>query len=216
MLTHTKEIARLRDNASFLAYEYLSWLFLLLDRENAGEIISDITKDVLFKEDIKITLGTKLVTCLFNHKEQKTSITSPCLEESHEIFASLRNGHMVESLAIMIGFSDYSLHVQLNATDFALTQIKLKTDYENDDLNQEESLSEQDKTREAIFLRMSAIKDLEKILDALFSRFLQIRLKTYQQELSHMRQHIDKRLSQVNKNNETPPAPLHQETPLEL
>lgn len=192
MLNHVKEIGRLRDNASFLSYEYLTWLFLMLDRDDAQEIITAITTNLVFKEEIKIALGTRLVTCLFNHKEQKTSVTSPLLEESHEIFASLRNGHLVESMAITIGFSDYSINLQLNATDFALTQVKLKNNYEDTDGEQEE-LSEQEKVRETLFLRMSAMKDMEKVLDALFAEFLKIRMD-YTQELKRMRKHVDERL----------------------
>jgi hypothetical protein len=196
MLNHIKEIGRLRDNASFLAYEYLTWLFLVLDREDAQERVSAISQDQVFKEDIKIALGTRLVTCLFNHKEQKTSVTSPLLEESHEIFASLRNGHLVEAMTINVGFSEYSINVQLNATDFALTAVKLKNNYEDNEFvgEEEESLSEQDKTREAVFLRMGALGDLEKVLDAFFHEFLRIRTTTFAQELSTMRKQVEDRL----------------------
>ncbi|OPZ23158.1 MAG: hypothetical protein BWZ03_00625 [bacterium ADurb.BinA186] len=96
-------------------------------------------------------------------------------------------------MAITIGFSDYSINLQLNATDFALTQIKLKNNYEDSDGEQEE-LSEQEKMRETIFLRMSAMKDMEKVLDALFAEFLTIRLSSYAEEIKRMRQHVDERL----------------------
>ncbi len=198
MLNHIKEIARLRDNAGFIAYEYLTWLFLLLDRPNAEEEVRAITKDKIFKEDVKVVLGNRLVSCLLHHKEQKTSVVSPLLEESHEIFASFRNGHVVESMALSIGFGDYSVSLQLNASDFSLSQVKLKNNYEDKDFfseQEEEKLSEQDKTRENIFLRMSALRDVEKVLDALFGEFLQIRTTNYSEAIAAMRKHIDSRLA---------------------
>lgn len=206
MLNHIKEIARLRDNAGFIAYEYLTWLFLLLDRPAAEELVRSITKDKIFKEDIKIVLGNRLVSCLLQHKEQKTSVVSPLLEESHEIFASFRNGHVVESLALNIGFGDYSVALQLNATDFSLSQVKLKNNYEDKDFfaaGEQETLSEQEKLREDIFLRMSALRDVEKVLDALFDEFLRIRTSSYAEEVALMRKHIENRLQGALKNEET-------------
>ena len=106
MSDHSKNIARLRENSNFLGFEFLSWLFLLLDHDNAQEEVSKITKDLVFKTEVQIVLGNKLVTCLLTHREQKTSVASPLLEASHEIFASLRGGHLVESLALNINLAE--------------------------------------------------------------------------------------------------------------
>jgi len=188
---HIKDIARLRESAGFLGYEFLTWLFLLLDREQAQEQVSKII-------DHELVLGNRLVTCLLNHKEQKTSIVSPLLEESHEIFASLQSGHLVESMAINLRFSEINIGVLLHAFDGSFSQVKIKNNYDHDSLAEDQdSLSEQDKTREEIFLRMSALEDLEKAIDAFYQEFVRIRLSAaiYSNELAQMRQQISHRLN---------------------
>jgi hypothetical protein len=192
-----KNIARLRESANFLGYEFLSWLFLMLDHDDANNELSKITKDLVFKTEVKVVLGNKLVTCLFTHREQKTSVVNPVLEASNEIFASLRNGHVIESLVISIGLAEISIALTLHAVDFALTQVKIKNNYDNDALSDgEEALSEQDKNQEEIFLRLAAVEDTEAVVNGLFEHWLALRLDSsrYQKELMRMRGQIDQRL----------------------
>lgn len=194
---HHKEILRLRESTSFIGYEFLTWVFLLLDRDDREEQIAAITKGVLFKEEANIVLGQRLVTCLLNQKEQKTSVKSPILEASHEAFASIRNGHMVESLSIVIGISEISISLNLHAQDFAITQAQIKSNYGKDALTDgEEALDEKDQNHEEIFLRAAALDDAERVIQALYERFLALRLNEsiFSSELALMRQQVDKRL----------------------
>ena len=145
-----------------------------------------------------------MVTCLLNHKEQKTSVVSPILEDSHEVFASLRNGHVVESLALNMHFGEIGVSMVIHATDFALTQVKIKNDFDNINLDdQDSSLSETEKNQEELFLRMSAIEDAEGVINAIYDRFLTIRIKPsdFASELANMSSHIEKRLSQYLSKN---------------
>jgi len=197
MTEHHKEILKLRERMSFLGYEFLTWCFLLLDRDDAKAHIKVITNNKLFKEEPHIVLGKRLVTCLPELKEQKTSVISPILEASHEAFASIRNGHMIETLSLTIKFSSLSVAFNLHAQDFAFTQAQLKSDFGKDSLlENEQSLDEKDKNREEIFLRMAALDDTERVIDAVFQYFLKLRLneKAYKYELSLMRDQVDKRL----------------------
>lgn len=190
MTNHIKDIARLRESANFLGYEFLTWLFLFLDKENAQEQLKKII-------DHELVLANRLVTCLLNHKEQKTSIVSPLLEESHEIFASLQSGHLVESVAIKLKFSQISISALLHASDGSFSQVKIKSNYDQDSLDEQDGLSEHDKTREEIFLRMSALQDFEKVIDACYQEFIDLRLSEskYSHELAQMRQQIRDRLT---------------------
>jgi hypothetical protein len=188
-----KEIARLREQSSFLGYEFLTWLFLLLDQD-AKEELEAITKDLLHKTEVIITLGSSITTCVLNHKEQKTVVRSPILEESHEVFASIRNGHLVESLALNLYFQEISVLVILNALDFSLTQIKIKNNFES--LKEEDSLDEQDKVREEIFLRMALLEDTEKVLDALYGYYLKLKSqpKDFSKITEKLKSQIENRL----------------------
>lgn len=211
MVNHVKEIARMREHASFLGYEFLTWTFLLLDREDAKLEVERITKGCLFKNEVALVLGTRLTTCLFNHKEQKTSIASPILEDSHEVFASLKNGHLVEALALSFSFGEITVSLMLHAQDFAITQVKIKNNYENSSLSDEENtLSEQEKNREEIFLRMAAIEDAEAIVDALYGHFLDVKLDdhSFKSTLKAMREQIEKRLGHYLRQDRDGSAPM--------
>ncbi len=190
-------IAQFREQASFLGYEFLSWLFLLLDSENAKEEIAVLVKGVAYKNQCAVVLGNRLVSCLLHHKEQKTSVVSPILEDSHEVFASLKNGHVIESLAIAMIIDQSKISLTLSAHDFGISQLKISTDFNSDDQD-DDDLSEEDQLREEIFLRMATLADVEAIIDRLFARFLTLRLdrRAYEQELIGMRKQIDQRLGQ--------------------
>lgn len=197
MSDHSKNIARLRENSNFLGFEFLSWLFLLLDHDNSQEQVSQITKGLVFKTEVQVVLGNKLVTCLFTHREQKTSVASPLLEASHEVFASLRNGHLVESLAINIALAEITLNLTLHANDFAFTQVKIKNNYQSESLSDdEEALSEQDKNQEEVFLRLAAIDDAERVINGLYEHWVRLRMNSRDQalEMARMRQQIEERL----------------------
>lgn len=192
-----KDMLRLREQLGFLGYEFLTWTFLLLDRDTAKEDIASITKDVLFKDEASLVLGTKLVTCSLINKEQKTSVACPILEDSHEVFASLRNGHLIESLSLGISFGGVIVECSLHAQDFAITGLKIKSAYEAESLTDDENdLDESEKNREELFLRMAAVSDAEKIIDALFNNFLMARMndKSFSTVVKQMRQQIEDRL----------------------
>lgn len=202
MENHIKDIARLRDSKNFLGFEFLSWLFLLLEHEDASKQIEHISKDLVYKTQVQVVLGNKLVSCILAHREQKTSVASPLLETSDEIFASLRSGQVVEMLAISVSLSEIVINITLHATDFALTQIKIKNNYESETLlEDEESLSEQDKNQEEVFLRLAALDDVERVLNGIFEYWLRLRLnpRDYAEELKRMRHQIEARLGNYAK-----------------
>lgn len=197
-MLNINDAARLREQASFLGYEFLTWLFLLLDKDDGKEELSVITKDLIHKTEVSLVLGERLTTCLLNHKEQKTSIRSPLLEESHEVFASLKNGHQVESLAIGISMAEISVFAMLHAHDFSLTQVKIKSNFDSESLSEDEhSLGEDERNREEIFLRMAAIDDAERIIDALYSHFMKLKASShgFAKVIDQMKLQIEERLN---------------------
>lgn len=197
MTDFAKEIMRLRDNAGFLGYEFLTWCFLLLDRDDALEQMHEIAKNVVPNQKPELVLGQRMVTCLLNHKDQKTSLKTPLLEASYEAFASIRNGHLIESLALELVLSDLRVSFCLHAQDFALTQVQIKSNFDEESLtDNEDSLNELDKNREEIFLRVAALDDTESVINALYEHFLGLRLneESCMKEIVSMRKQVDKRL----------------------
>jgi hypothetical protein len=200
MIDH-KELLRLREQASFLGYEFLTWLFLLIDHEDGSTDFANITKDLIRKPE-SLTLGSRMTTCLLAHKEQKTSVSSPILEESHEAFASLKNGHVVESLALNLNFGEIIVSLMLHAHDFSLTQVKIKNNFDSEFLSGEEhSLNEDDKNREEIFLRMAAVDDVEIVVDTLYKCFLKHKTRNYSEVIEKMKTQVEGRLSHYLRSN---------------
>ncbi|HXW52753.1 MAG TPA: hypothetical protein VEL47_01480 [Myxococcota bacterium] len=197
MLDDLKELNGIRERVDFLGYEFLTWLFLFLDHEDAPTDLEKVTSNLIRNSKITVILGERLVTCLFAHKEQKTTVASPVLESSHEVFASIKNGHLIEALSVKLSIGDINVGLALHAQDFAFTQIKIKNRFEDASLTDpDDDLDEHDFIREEIFLRTQALKDVERVIDALFARFLEERLrpKVYQDRLNAMRQQVEARL----------------------
>lgn len=209
MNDQNKEIMKLRDSTAYIGYEFLTWVFLLLDRDDAEVHIKSLLKKVLVREEVSIILGSRMVTSLPHLREQKTSVQSPLLEQSHEAFASIKNGHLIESLALIINLSSFSVSLNIHASDFAITQAQIKSNYGKDALSEDEkALDEHEQNREEIFLRMAAIDDCEAVINALLESFLSIRLDklSFERELEAMRKQVNKRLgnylSTTNMNKE--------------
>lgn len=190
-------ILQVREQTNFLGYEFLTWLFLILDRKDSKDEIVTLLKGILFKVDGIIVLGTKLVTCLLHHKEQKTSVTSSILEESHEVFASLKNGHVIETLALSLLLDEIKINFTISAHDFAISQLKISNNFDAASLMDEESLSPEDQTREEIFLRMATVRDAESVIDGLYEKFLTVRTdeKIYKAVVRSMQEQVETRLN---------------------
>lgn len=191
----------LKEQLEFLGYEFLTWVFLLTAKtpDEARALLPSAQKDS------DLCLGSKIVTTRLNHKEQKTSVVSPLLHESEEVFASIRNGHLVETLSLTLHTEDTTYFWTVNAHDFSITQVKIKNNFDDDQgPNQEgeEGLSVDDQVREQLFLRMKSLDRIEGITDALFFEFVDRRLQRseYLSQMASMRAHI-KEIFTVAKNN---------------
>jgi hypothetical protein len=187
---------KFREQTSFLGYEFLTWVLLLLERRDSHEDVKRIVGKLLFKTEVGLILGNRLVTCLLNHKEQKTTINCSIMEDSHEVYASLKNGHVVEGLSLTMSLGETKVSFMLHAGDFAITQVKITNNFEKDSLHDDEGLTEEDSLHEEIFLRSAALGDLERVVDALYEHFLSLRVdgKKYATELATMREQVTLRL----------------------
>ena len=175
MVNTFNENAKVREQANFLGYEFLTWLLLLVDSDSSAELVS-YTRNIIPKIDVSMVLGQRVITSLLSHKEQKTSITCPILESSHEVFASLRNGHLVEALSLVVSLGELSVSFMIHAVDFSFTQVKIKNNFQSEILpHQDDGLNEADILQEEIFLRMNTLGELELVIDRLYTRFLEER-----------------------------------------
>lgn len=204
-----KEMARMREQTNFLGFEFLTWLFLLIEHEHGRASLPAITKD-----NVALLFGNRVVTCLLNHKEQKTSIVSPLLEDSHEVFASLKNGHVIEALSLVVAINDIKISLMLHAQDFSFTQLKIHQDFEDTSVDDENArLSEEDETREEIFLRVCALRDVEAVVNGIFAHFCQLRFSDgqYKEQMQKMRTQIENRLGHYLKNKVSNDSRVHQD-----
>src|SRR5262245_50940595 len=118
------DLIQFREQTSFLGYEFLVWTFLLLEKpESSDEVASMIS--AMMKTSCRLVVGSRLSTCLMNHKEQKTVICCPIMEDSHEVYASLKNGHVIESLALVLYHNDDSIKFLLHAHDGGITHVTI-------------------------------------------------------------------------------------------
>lgn len=188
------DIIKFREQAAFLGYEYLTWLFLSTEDQEHDQDVSNL----FLKQNAKLYVGGRVVTCLLTHKEQKNTIVCPSLKHSHEIYASLKNGHVIEALSLLLAFEDRTINFLLHASDGAYTQVKITNNFENASLADDEGLSEEDHMQEEIFLRNSALSDIELVIEKLYQQFLKHRLDAqgYKNYQHRMRQKIESRLAQ--------------------
>lgn len=168
-MEHYKQLAELREKNDFLGFEFLTWVFLQLIEK--GELSHD--------ENTKLILGNKVVTCLYSNREQKTSIICPLLEKSYEIFASIKNGHLIESISLQLVIDQLIINFNISAKDFSINQIKINNDFDKDN-----DLDETDQIREDIFLRMANLDAVENLINNIFLSFLKERLDSNMMPIS--------------------------------
>ena len=104
-----------------------------------------------------------------------------------------KSGHVIDTLTLKIQEGETGIQLTLRAEDLAFSQVKVIASYEQtSSLDKEAHLSEQDSMREDAFLRINALKLLEKVVDTLFSAFLEIRINDQQnsKDLENMRHFV--------------------------
>lgn len=192
-----KLITELREQKNFLGYEFLTWLFLLLDADDGGERVLSILKGTLPKTDVNVSLGTSVITSLIEHREQRTTIKSPVVEANHEVFASLKNGHLMESIALSVSMSEITVTFMLDARDFSFAQVKITSNFVDEAWSVDHDLNQEDRLREEIFLRMATIEDVELVIDTLFRAFFDVRMNQarYHESIEQMRDQVKKRIN---------------------
>lgn len=195
MSIRPNDMIKFREHTSFLGYEFLSWVLIKIAHEPA--ILETIIGKHFFKTDARLTLGNRLTTCLLNHKEQKTTISCPIMEESHEVYASLKNGHVIEALSLVLSLDEMKINCMVHAQDAAITQVKIQNNFDENSYAEDDGLTEEDQAREDVFLRAKALFDLEKVVDALYEHFLAVRVDAKQYVTTHneMRALVEKRLA---------------------
>jgi hypothetical protein len=167
-----KAIARMRESAPFLGYDFLTWLFCKVQAKTLSPLLQEIALRFGLGS-LELHLGKRINSCLFDRPDYKTSVHNPTMEESREVIQSLLNGHVIESLSLEVYFSANLVSVVLNARDSSFSQLKIQADYEKNSLD--DGLEEKDALHEDIFLRLSMVQALENVYDALFLEFFRLR-----------------------------------------
>ena len=172
----------------FLGAEMLTWLyFTLLEEGFAIELPGAFPKGTA-EEDVVVNfqIGKRAQLKSIDATGAKVALTGPGLDDSGEILQSIRRGALVDVLALEMSIQSRVYAFTLRADDGGLVGVKLPDLFsEPEDQGNEivDPLAPKKKQRrpklpleDVLALRMQCLAELERVLDALFERFLVRRL----------------------------------------
>ncbi len=175
---------------TFLGPEFLTWLYFYIDQEG-GEIKAG-------KPEARITVGKSILLKPLANPDMRVAILSPMLDDSGEVLQAIRAGAHVESMALDVVVGEHIHCLTVNGTDGSLSQVKTrylfaeqesKMDLAGFDEPSQGPKKKKLTDEESVLIRMSALDEIEAIVDSLFQKFLLRRLgqSFVQQDLTAIR-----------------------------
>lgn len=173
---------------AFLGLEFTTWLyFAIVEGQTDAELQID-------GEDVFLGIGKKLVLNAIDGSGAKVTLSGSGLAENGEILQAVRRGALIEMLSIdaAIGARTYQISMDAHEGSLVVKLPDLFTDPAEDQNNTVQDPLEKKKNKnpapdlpmdEIFILRMQALEESERIVDALFQRFVARRLtKAWQAE----------------------------------
>lgn len=189
---------------SFLGPEFLSWLYFHLD-EKGGEIrFADYSKEkVTFEESFRMCVGNRAALRPLTGSSASVTVTGTSVDDSGEVLQAFRAGALVDTLSLEIHFSQTVYTFIVNAKDGSISNFKSlqpfadkKTEHYEPGQAQEQERDQELEDEANVILRMSALDELETILDALYHEFVQRRLhQGFIKDLTNMRRSVGEGLA---------------------
>jgi len=160
---------------SFLGPEFLSWLYFHLD-EKGGEIrFSDYSKQkVTFEETFRMCVGNRALLRPLNGSAASVAVTGTSVDDSGEVLQAFRAGALVDALSLEIHFSQTVYTFTINAKDASISQFRSLQPFANE--SKEDDVEQEVEDEANVIIRMSALDEIEAIIDALFHEFVQRRI----------------------------------------
>lgn len=207
---------------SFVGPEFLTWLYFFIESKG-GEVILPLALGEKEKKErrVNIGIGKRISLRPLLAGDARMNITSSMLDDSGEVLQALRAGLLIDTMALEMTINERTYHFALCGADGAFSQVKIDMSFDDkaeegfsleniggaSGSPQDEKFSEE----EQMILRISALEEIEEIVDCLFDKFLRVRIaKDYvAKELGAMRSRIVEGLaSKLPKTNKEIPAEL--------
>jgi hypothetical protein len=172
----------------FLGPEMLTWLyFTLLDEGFEVELPTAFPKDTPEEDTIvRFAIGKRAQLKAIDASGAKVALTGPGLDDSGEILQAIRRGALIDVLALELSIQSRVYSFTLRGDDGGLAGVKLPdlfSEPEDEEAAVIDPLGPKKAKRrpklpleDVLALRMQCLAELERVLDALFERFLVRRL----------------------------------------
>lgn len=169
---------------AFLGPEFLTWLYFHLE-QTGGEIPLQelLPSEHAVKEVVRIGVGKRMTLKSLWGGDARLTVSGSMLDDSGEVLQAVRSGCYIDTMIIDLVIAERSYTFTLNSLDGSLSQVKMQLGFdkgsdkslfedESGEVKQEEPVDEET----TLLLRMSALDEIDDLVDALFKRFLDKRL----------------------------------------
>lgn len=171
----------------FLGPEFLTWLYFHLLAEGLEIELHDAFPDratAPMGDRVRFAIGKRTTLRALDGSGARVSITGPGLDESGELLQAVRRGAFIDVLALEMAISERVYSFVLHATDGGIGAVKLPDLYTPSGPAAEEDAEEREAPPRArgpdlsdvLSLRMACLDEVERVVDALFRRFVTRRL----------------------------------------
>ncbi|HEY4223565.1 MAG TPA: hypothetical protein VGO62_19540 [Myxococcota bacterium] len=172
----------------FLGPEMLTWLYFTLIEEGMEmELPTAFPKDTPDEDTmVHFAIGKRAQLRTIDATGAKVALTGPGLEDNGEILQAIRRGALVEVLALEVSIQSRVYGFTLRGDDGGLAGVKLPdlfSEPEDAEAAVVDPLAPGKKKRrpklpleDVLALRMQCLTELERVLNALFEKFLVRRL----------------------------------------
>lgn len=169
----------------FLGPEFLTWLyFTLLEEGMEIDVPSAFPAGTAEEEAIvQFQVGKRAQLRTIDASGARVSLAGPGLDDNGEILQAIRRGALLESLALEVSIQSRVYGFTLKADDGGLIGVKLPDLFSEPDEDEGaipiDPLEKKKAKRrprlpleDVLALRMQCLTELERVLDALFERFV--------------------------------------------
>lgn len=164
----------------FLGPEFVTWLyFTLLDEGFEVDLSEAFLSPAPDDTTVRFAIGKRATMKSLDPSGAKVALTGPGLDDSGEILQAIRRGALVDVLSLEMAIGSRVYAFTLRGDDGSLSGVKLPDLFTEPDEDGSDLVGPTKKARrpklpldEVLSLRMQCTDELERVLDALFARFV--------------------------------------------
>jgi hypothetical protein len=172
---------------AFLGAEFATWLYFHLAHEGFALTLDDAFPDKNMRPEdglVQFQIGKRAVLRTLDATGARVALSGPDLDDSGELLQAIRRGAYIESLELTCAVSERVYTFTLKAADGSISGVKLPDlftpvdDGPSDEEEEEGKRARPPRPRfeDVLALRMECLDEIERIVDALFRRFVTRRI----------------------------------------